>query len=229
RRASRRGRRRSANHRETACLDNVCLQVITPDQVFETIRPALDGATNVLGKATERLRESGKTVLDRLVREDGLEDGCVFVHEAEGGACAVALVCQSELLADAEEFQEFGAKLALDLFSRAPVDEGSERDLASYVLEDEIRLDEQWERFASRFGERVSLARFARFRSDGDSVVVQQTPDAHAATLLEFAGALSPPIPERLDVATIGEARARLEAMGVEATLKRFALVEVHR
>lgn len=32
----------ASNHRKTPCVDNVCLQVITVDQVFETIRPTLD-------------------------------------------------------------------------------------------------------------------------------------------------------------------------------------------
>ena len=34
----------AANHRRTACKDNVCLQVITPEQVFGMLRPMLDGA-----------------------------------------------------------------------------------------------------------------------------------------------------------------------------------------
>lgn len=33
----------AANHRKTPCVDNVCLQVITVDQVFDTIRPTLEG------------------------------------------------------------------------------------------------------------------------------------------------------------------------------------------
>lgn len=33
----------ASNHRKTPCVDNVCLKVITPEQVFETIRPALNG------------------------------------------------------------------------------------------------------------------------------------------------------------------------------------------
>ena len=33
----------ASNHRKTPCVDNVCLQVITVEQVFETIRPTLDG------------------------------------------------------------------------------------------------------------------------------------------------------------------------------------------
>lgn len=32
----------AANHRLTACTDNVCLQVITPDQVYQQVRPYLD-------------------------------------------------------------------------------------------------------------------------------------------------------------------------------------------
>jgi ADP-heptose:LPS heptosyltransferase len=32
----------AANHRKTACSDNVCLQVITPEQVFGILRPMLD-------------------------------------------------------------------------------------------------------------------------------------------------------------------------------------------
>lgn len=32
----------ASNHRKTPCKDNVCLKVITPEQVFETIRPALE-------------------------------------------------------------------------------------------------------------------------------------------------------------------------------------------
>ncbi len=32
----------ASNHRKTACSDNVCLQVITPEQVFEMLRPSLD-------------------------------------------------------------------------------------------------------------------------------------------------------------------------------------------
>lgn len=31
----------ASNHRKTACTDNVCLQVITPKQVFETVQPLL--------------------------------------------------------------------------------------------------------------------------------------------------------------------------------------------
>ncbi len=33
----------AANHRKTPCRDNVCLQRITPEQVFETLRPRLMG------------------------------------------------------------------------------------------------------------------------------------------------------------------------------------------
>jgi ADP-heptose:LPS heptosyltransferase len=32
----------AANHRKTVCSDNVCLQVITPGQVFDMLRPSLD-------------------------------------------------------------------------------------------------------------------------------------------------------------------------------------------
>ncbi len=32
----------ASNHRKTPCVDNVCLQVITPAQVFDTLRPVLD-------------------------------------------------------------------------------------------------------------------------------------------------------------------------------------------
>jgi len=32
----------ASNHRKTPCVDNVCLQVITVDQVFDTIRPTLE-------------------------------------------------------------------------------------------------------------------------------------------------------------------------------------------
>jgi ADP-heptose:LPS heptosyltransferase len=32
----------ASNHRKTACSDNVCLQVITPGQVFDMLRPSLD-------------------------------------------------------------------------------------------------------------------------------------------------------------------------------------------
>ncbi len=33
----------ASNHRKTPCVDNVCLQVITPQQVYDTLRPVLDG------------------------------------------------------------------------------------------------------------------------------------------------------------------------------------------
>ncbi len=32
----------ASNHRKSACRDNVCLQVITPEQVFEILKPALE-------------------------------------------------------------------------------------------------------------------------------------------------------------------------------------------
>jgi ADP-heptose:LPS heptosyltransferase len=32
----------AANHRKTACTDNVCLQIITPEQVFHILKPQLD-------------------------------------------------------------------------------------------------------------------------------------------------------------------------------------------
>ncbi len=34
----------AANHRKTPCRDNVCLQVIQPEQVFDTLRPVLEKA-----------------------------------------------------------------------------------------------------------------------------------------------------------------------------------------
>ncbi len=34
----------AANHRKTACRDNICLKVIAPDQVLDLLRPLLDGA-----------------------------------------------------------------------------------------------------------------------------------------------------------------------------------------
>jgi ADP-heptose:LPS heptosyltransferase len=36
----------AANHRKTACSNNVCLQVITPDQAFGMLRPILDSAVS---------------------------------------------------------------------------------------------------------------------------------------------------------------------------------------
>jgi ADP-heptose:LPS heptosyltransferase len=33
----------AANHRKTACNDNVCLQIISPEQVFGVLKPKLDG------------------------------------------------------------------------------------------------------------------------------------------------------------------------------------------
>lgn len=36
----------ASNHRKTACQDNVCLQVIKPELVFEVIRPELDKMNN---------------------------------------------------------------------------------------------------------------------------------------------------------------------------------------
>jgi ADP-heptose:LPS heptosyltransferase len=34
----------AANHRKTSCRDNVCLQRITPDEVYDTIKPSLEAA-----------------------------------------------------------------------------------------------------------------------------------------------------------------------------------------
>ncbi|HKK01533.1 MAG TPA: hypothetical protein VJ955_05150, partial [Desulfuromonadales bacterium] len=34
----------AANHRKTPCRNNVCLQVITPEQVFDTIASLLEPA-----------------------------------------------------------------------------------------------------------------------------------------------------------------------------------------
>ncbi len=34
----------ASNHRKTSCSDNVCLRVITPEQVFTTLKPVLDGS-----------------------------------------------------------------------------------------------------------------------------------------------------------------------------------------
>ncbi|MBD3801500.1 MAG: glycosyltransferase family 9 protein, partial [Campylobacterales bacterium] len=32
----------AANHRKTPCTDNQCIKVITPEWVFETLKPKLD-------------------------------------------------------------------------------------------------------------------------------------------------------------------------------------------
>jgi hypothetical protein len=32
----------AANHRKSSCNDNVCLQLITSEQVFQVLKPALD-------------------------------------------------------------------------------------------------------------------------------------------------------------------------------------------
>lgn len=31
----------AANHRKTSCQDNVCLQVLDPEQIFDVLRPSL--------------------------------------------------------------------------------------------------------------------------------------------------------------------------------------------
>ena len=40
----------AANHRKTACTDNVCLQVITPDTVFQMVRQRLDAGNAVANR-----------------------------------------------------------------------------------------------------------------------------------------------------------------------------------
>ena len=44
----------AANHRRTACTDNVCLQVITPGQVFNLLLPALESARLAEGQRIAR-------------------------------------------------------------------------------------------------------------------------------------------------------------------------------
>ncbi len=48
----------AANHRRTACSDNVCLKVITPDQVFGKLRPLLDAECRVDRAGSDGLRLS---------------------------------------------------------------------------------------------------------------------------------------------------------------------------
>lgn len=38
----------AANHRKTSCRDNVCLQLITPEEVYQTIEPALQSTPNTV-------------------------------------------------------------------------------------------------------------------------------------------------------------------------------------
>lgn len=53
----------ASNHRKTSCRDNVCLKLITPEEVYETIKPALQAKPAAQRELTDSIRPgSGFTI-----------------------------------------------------------------------------------------------------------------------------------------------------------------------
>lgn len=126
------------------------------------IKRALEEAAGDETKALELLKAKGVERMgkraDRVAREGIVE---AYVHLGRIGVL-VEVNCETDFVAKNEDFQEFAHEVALQISSMAP--SSVEELLAQpYVKDPNLTIEHLLHDVATKTGEKVTIARFARF------------------------------------------------------------------
>lgn len=150
-------------------------------------KEALAEAGGDLALAAENLRKQGVRAAEKVADRE-LKEGLVFQHAAGGGACAVALLCQTDFVARSKDFTAFGEQLAKDLFAKAPQDTGSGESLSGFRLSDGTTVKQRLEDLALKIRENIQVGRYARFPGGNGYVAVYVHHNGKIACLVDLAG-----------------------------------------
>ncbi|MFI5403626.1 MAG: translation elongation factor Ts [Planctomycetota bacterium] len=127
-------------------------------------KDALAGASGDLALAEENLRKEGFKMVDKL-KDREMKEGVVFTAEDKGTVAAVAVLCETDFVARAADFQKFGEMLAKDLLSKAPADQGQGDALHAMKLSGGGTVKDQLDDLVGkRIRENMKIGVFARFK-----------------------------------------------------------------
>lgn len=150
-------------------------------------KEALAEAGGDLDLAAENLRKQGVRAAEKVADRE-LKEGLVFQHKDGGGACAVALLCQTDFVARSKDFTAFGQQLAKDLFAKAPADQGGGDSLADFRLSDGSTVKQRLQDLALKIRENIQVGRYARFPGGNGLVAVYVHHNGKIACLVDLAG-----------------------------------------
>ncbi len=127
-------------------------------------KEALAGASGDLTLAEENLRKEGHKMVEKL-KDRVMKEGVAFTAEEKGAVAAVAILCETDFVARAADFQKFGEMLAKDLLAKAPADQGQGDALHPMKLSDGRTVKDHLDDLVGkRIRENMKIGSFARFR-----------------------------------------------------------------
>jgi elongation factor Ts len=125
-------------------------------------KKALEGARGDVKKAKEILKKWGRGFANVKKREEG-RAGIVesYIHSGKKIGVMVELHCESDFVAHSEEFQKLAHELCLQITA---IDPENTPLLEQPWIKDETKtIKDLIDEYISKFGENITLKRFARF------------------------------------------------------------------
>ncbi len=126
-------------------------------------KKALDLAEGDLAKALEILKDKISEAADKK-SDRTLGAGLVecYIHGAGAIGAMVELSCETDFVSKTEDFKSLAADLAMHVAACAPADL-AELLAQEFIKDPSLKVEEVVKQGTQKFGERLELARFARF------------------------------------------------------------------
>ncbi|MBL1433026.1 MAG: elongation factor Ts [Gammaproteobacteria bacterium] len=128
-------------------------------------KKALTETGSDIDAAVELLRKSGQAKADKKEGRIAAE-GCIVQLISDDGktAAIVEVNCETDFVANSDEFGEFAALIAQRVIADQPVDVAALEQLA---FDASKSIDVRRKEMMAKLGEKLSIRRFQRFESDG--------------------------------------------------------------
>jgi len=170
-------------------------------------KKALVEADGDLERAVENLRKEGSKTIDKL-KDREMKEGLVFTHSTDDGAAAVAVLCETDFVARAEDFVAFGESLVKQLYDDPPAERGDGGMLAGLVMPGGKTVKEVLDELVgSKIRENMKVGDFAVFKQEQGYVSTYVHHNRKIACLVELEGK---------DLATHDAARALGHELGMQ-------------
>jgi len=150
-------------------------------------KQALVDAAGDIEKAAENLRKEGVKASEKVAHRE-LKDGLVFQKSGPKGACAVALLCQTDFVARSADFVAFGEALVNRLYEAAPAPTGSGDSLGGFQVAEGQSVTDALQGLALKIRENIQVGDYACFKPDHGHVSLYFHHNGRIAALVELDG-----------------------------------------
>lgn len=132
------------------------------------IKKALDESNGNIDKALAILKEKGVQISQKK-KERTASDGIIefYIHSNGKIGSMVEVSCETDFVSRSAEFKEFAHDIAMQIAAAA--DDLKDNDVAALMLQNFIKNETETikdilERKVSKFGEKIEIKRFIRFK-----------------------------------------------------------------